>query len=346
VRGYPRLGSSVGRATAGAARVVWFLPVTHVLPAAIQPAPVDLPAERAARRARARAAARAYLALTKPRIIELLLVTTVPAMLLAARGLPPVPTMLVTVLAGTLAAASANALNCYFDRDIDAVMRRTGQRPLAQHTVSPRSALVFGLLLGVVAIGWMWAATNLLAAALTLAAILFYVLVYTLGLKRRTAQNIVWGGAAGCMPVLIGWTAVTGSLAWDPVVLFGVVFFWTPPHFWALAMRFKDDYARAGVPMLPVVATPQVVARRIVGYTWATVAASLLLWPLATGWVYGVAALALGGWFLAQAYALRGRVRRAPDADPRAAASLRLFRASNSYLALLFLAVAVDALLR
>jgi protoheme IX farnesyltransferase len=325
--------------------------VTHVLPAALQPAPVepvpvDVPAERVARRRRARAAARAYLALTKPRIIELLLVTTVPAMLLAGRGLPPLATGLVTVLAGTLAAASANALNCYFDRDIDAVMRRTGQRPLAQQAVTPRSALVFGLVLGVLAVGWMAAATNLLAAGLTLAAILFYVLVYTLGLKRRTAQNIVWGGAAGCMPVLIGWAAVRDSLAWPPVVLFAVVFLWTPPHFWALAMRFRDDYARAGVPMLPVVATPQVVASRIVGYTWATVAASLLLWPLATGWPYGVAALTLGGWFLAQAYALRGRVRRAPTAaDPRVAASLRLFRASNSYLALLFLAVAVDALL-
>jgi protoheme IX farnesyltransferase len=335
----------------GQAGIVEFLPVTHVLPASIEPAPiepapVDLGAERAARRRRARAAVLAYLALTKPRIIELLLVTTVPAMLLAARGLPPVGTLLVTVLAGTLAAASANALNCYFDRDIDAVMRRTGQRPLARHAVSPRSALVFGLALGVVAVAWMWAATNLLAALLTLAAIMFYVLVYTLGLKRRTAQNIVWGGAAGCMPVLIGWAAVRDSLAWPPVVLFAVVFLWTPPHFWALAMRFRDDYARAGVPMLPVVATPDVVARRIVGYTWATVAASLLLWPLATDWPYGVAAIALGGWFLAQAYGLRRRVRRAPDpADARATGSLRLFRASNSYLALLFLAVAVDALL-
>ncbi|MEN3356909.1 MAG: heme o synthase [Mycobacteriales bacterium] len=302
---------------------------------------------------------RSYVALTKPRVIELLLVTTVPAMLLAARGLPSLPTLLVTVLAGTLAAGSANALNCYFDRDIDAVMRRTGQRPLARHAVSPRSALIFGLALGVVAVAWMRAATNLLAAALTLAAITFYVLVYTLGLKRRTAQNIVWGGAAGCMPVLIGWAAVRDSLAWPPVVLFAIVFLWTPPHFWALAMRFRDDYARAGVPMLPVVATADVVARRIVGYTWATVAASLLLWPLATGWVYGVAAVPLGGWFLAEAYGLRSRVRRAQQAagdkagaddadaapDLRTTASLRLFRASNHYLALLFLAVAVDALL-
>ena len=333
------------------AGVVLFRPVTHVLPA-----PVDLRAERAARRRRSVAVLRAYLALTKPRIIELLLVTTVPAMLLAARGMPAVPLLLVTVLAGTLAAASANALNCYFDRDIDALMRRTGQRPLARHAVTPRSALVFGLVLGVVSVAWMLLATNLLAAALTLAAIAFYVLVYTLGLKRRTAQNIVWGGAAGCMPVLIGWAAVRDSLAWPPVVLFAIVFLWTPPHFWALAMRFRDDYARAGVPMLPVVATADVVARRIVGYTWATVAASLLLWPLATGWPYGIAAVALGGWFLTEAYGLRGRVRRAQRQavekagaaaapDLRATASLRLFRASNHYLALLFLAVAVDALL-
>jgi protoheme IX farnesyltransferase len=326
----------------GTEQVVLFGPVTHVLPA-----PVDLRAERAARRRRALGTLRAYVALTKPRIIELLLVTTVPAMFLAARGLPSIPVLLVTVLAGTLAAASANALNCYFDRDIDAVMRRTGQRPLARHEVTPRSALIFGLVLGVISVGWMYAATNLLAAGLTLAAIVFYVVVYTLGLKRRTAQNIVWGGAAGCMPVLIGWAAVRDSLAWPPVVLFAIVFLWTPPHFWALAMRFKDDYARAGVPMLPVVATPEFVAGRIIAYTWATVGASLLLWPLATGWVYGAGAVLLGGWFLAEAYGLRARVRKATAAGSnlRTAASLRLFRTSNNYLALLFLALAVDALL-
>jgi protoheme IX farnesyltransferase len=319
--------------------------VTHVLPAPeVLPAPVDVPAARAARRDRTVTAARAYLALTKPRIIELLLVTTVPAMVLAARGVPDLPVLLVTVLAGTMAAGSANALNCYFDRDIDAVMRRTGARPLARATVSPRSALVFGVALGVVAVAWMGWATNLLAAGLTLAAILFYVLVYTLGLKRRTAQNIVWGGAAGCMPVLIGWAAVTDRLAWAPVVLFAVVFLWTPPHFWALAMRFRDDYARAGVPMLPVVATPVQVARRIVAYTWATVAASLLLWPLATSWVYGALALVAGAWFLTEAHRLLVRVHAHPD-DLRAVGSLRLFRASNSYLTLVFVAIALDTLL-
>ncbi|HEY6745651.1 MAG TPA: heme o synthase [Mycobacteriales bacterium] len=302
---------------------------------------MDVPGERAARRRRAGAVLKAYVALTKPRIVELLLVTTLPAMILAARGLPPFGLVLATLVGGSLAAGSANALNCYLDRDIDAVMRRTIARPLARHAVSPRSALVFGTVLGVVAIGIMLALTGWLPAVLTAVAILFYVLVYTLVLKRRTAQNIVWGGAAGCMPVLIGWAAVTGSLAWAPVVLFGIVFFWTPPHFWALAMRFKDDYARAGVPMLPVVATPLQVARRIVAYTWLTVGTSLLLWPLATSWIYGAVALAAGAWFLAGAHGLLARVKR--DA---AAKAMPLFHLSNSYLAVLFVGVAVDALVR
>jgi heme o synthase len=320
------------------------LRVTQVLAGAPGPAvpsapvPIDVPAERAARRSRGLAVLRAYVALTKPRIIELLLVTTVPAMILAAGGLPPLGTVLTTLVGGTLAAASANALNCYLDRDIDAVMRRTVARPLARHAVSPRSALAFGIVLGAVSIAIM-VTTGWLPAVLTAFAILFYVLVYTLVLKRRTAQNIVWGGAAGCMPVLIGWAAVTGSLAVAPVVLFGIVFFWTPPHFWALAMRFRDDYARAGVPMLPVVATPLQVARRIVGYTWLTVATSLVLWPLATSWVYGAVALGCGAWFLAGAHGLLARVRRGAPAR-----ALRLFHLSNSYLAILFVGVAVDAL--
>jgi len=323
------------------------LPVTEVLAGRRRaapvpaPAPIDVGAERAARRRQRAAVLRAYVALTKPRIVELLLVTTVPAMLLAAGGLPPLGLVLATLVGGSLAAGSANALNCYLDRDIDAVMRRTVARPLARHAVSPRSALVFGVALGAVAIVIMAAFAGWLPALLTVFAILFYVLVYTLVLKRRTAQNIVWGGAAGCMPVLIGWSAVTGSLAWPPVVLFLVVFFWTPPHFWALAMRFRDDYARAGVPMLPVVASPAVVARRIVGYTWLTVATSLVLWPLATSWVYGVVAVAAGAWFLAAAHRLLGRVLRGVEPQP-----VRLFHLSNSYLALLFVAVAVDALVR
>jgi protoheme IX farnesyltransferase len=285
-------------------------------------------------------AIRAYVALTKPRIIELLLVTTLPTMMLAARGLPNWWTALATLLGGTAAAGSANALNCYLDRDIDQVMGRTRQRPLVRHTVSPRGALVFGIMLGAFAIGFMALTTNLLSAGLTLAAILFYVFVYTLGLKRRTPQNIVWGGAAGCMPVLIGWAAVTGRLDWPPLVLFGVIFFWTPVHYWPLAMRFKADYARAGVPMLPVVAPPVAVVRQILAYGWATVATSLLLWPLATGWVYGVSAALLGVTFLAQAHRLYAAVKGGTKAQP-----MKLFHLSNSYLALLFVAVAADALL-
>jgi protoheme IX farnesyltransferase len=284
---------------------------------------------------------RAYVALTKPRIIELLLVTTLPAMVLAASGLPRWQLVVATMIGGTLAAGSANALNCYIDRDIDALMRRTGHRPLATHDVSPSGALIFGTLLGVVAVGLMGLSTNWLAAALTAAAIAFYVIVYTMLLKRRTPQNIVWGGAAGCMPVLIGWAAVTGSLAWAPAVLFGVVFFWTPPHFWALAIRYKDDYARAGVPMLPVVASPVQVARQIVGYSWLTVATSLVLWPLATGWVYGVLALGAGAALLMEAYRLYAATRRGEAGKP-----MRLFHLSNSYLAFVFVAVAVDTFLR
>ena len=283
-----------------------------------------------------------YVALTKPRIIELLLVTTLPAMILAADGLPTWWVVVATMVGGTLAAGSANALNCYVDRDIDAVMRRTTHRPLARHDVSPRGALVFGLVLGAIAVVLMGTVTNWLAGGLTAAAIGFYVVVYTMLLKRRTAQNIVWGGAAGCMPVLIGWAAVTGSLAWAPVVLFAVVFFWTPPHFWALAIRYRDDYARAGVPMLPVVASPQRVAREIVIYAWLTVAATVALWPLATGWVYGVLALLAGAVLLGGAHRLLVRTKQGGNAK----AAMQLFHLSNSYLAFVFVAVAVDTLLR
>jgi heme o synthase len=289
--------------------------------------------------ARARATVASYVALTKPRIIELLLVTTVPTMVLAAQGMPPLGLVLATLVGGSLAAGSANALNCWYDRDIDVVMHRTERRPLARDAVSPRNALVFGLVLGVLAVAFLAVTTNVLSAALALAAIAFYVVVYTALLKRRTSQNIVWGGAAGCMPVLIGWSAVTNSLSWAPLVLFLVIFFWTPPHFWALAMRFRDDYAAADVPMLPVVATPAVVASRIVWYSWAMVGTSLLLvWPLGvSGVLYAVAAVGVGGVFLREAHLLLGRVRRGVDVAP-----MRLFHWSITYLALLFLAVAVD----
>ena len=289
----------------------------------------------------------AYVALTKPRIIELLLVTTVPAMLLAQRVavgsgglLVPSPWLVLATLAGgAMAAGSANTLNCVADADIDAVMRRTRRRPLARHLVPVRRALVFGLVLGAASFGWLWATTNLLAAGLAVAAIAFYVLVYTLLLKRRTAQNIVWGGAAGCMPVVIGWAAVTGSVQWPALVLFGVIFFWTPPHFWALAMRYRDDYVRAGVPMLPVVAPPVQVSRRIVGYSWVMVAWSMLLLPV-TSWLYGVLALGAGAWFLLFAHRLHAAVRRGESGG-----SMRLFHLSNTYLTVLFVALAVDAVL-
>ena len=297
------------------------------------------------RRARIGAALASYVALTKPRIIELLLLTTVPVMFLASGGVPPLWPVVATVLGGTLSAGSANALNCVVDADIDQRMRRTRRRPLPRHEVSPRAALVFGLLLGVASTLWLGLLVNWLSAGLALVANAYYVVGYSMLLKRRTAQNIVWGGAAGCFPVLIGWTAVTGGLAWTPVVLFAVVFFWTPPHFWALAIRYRDDYAAAGVPMLPVVAAPSVVARRIVWYSWATVATSLLLWPVAgTGPFYPLAAATLGAALLAGAYRLLGGARAGTQAWEGQA--MRLFHGSNLYLALLFLAVAIDPLLR
>jgi heme o synthase len=286
----------------------------------------------------------AYVALTKPRIIELLLVTTVPTMFLAAGGVPSLWLVVATLVGGTLAAGSANTLNCYLDRDIDMVMHRTERRPLATGLVSPREALVFGAVLGLLSVAWLAVTVNGLAAALALAAILFYVCVYTMGLKRRTPQNIVWGGAAGCMPVLIGWAAVTGSLSWAPFVLFAVIFFWTPPHYWPLSLRFRDDYAAAGVPMLPVVADGVVVARQIVVYSWVMVGVSLLLWPVAsTGLVYAGAAVLLGGAFLLEAHRLLGRARR--GLTDAALGPMRLFHWSITYLTLLFVAIALDPLL-
>jgi heme o synthase len=288
---------------------------------------------------------RGYVALTKPRIIETLLVTTVPTMFLAARGLPPAWLVLATLVGGILAAGGANTLNCYLDRDIDQVMHRTRNRPLATGAVSPREALLFGLALSVGSVLWLGLVVNWLSAGLAFGAIAFYVLVYTMVLKRRTPQNIVWGGAAGCMQVLIGWAAVTGSLDWAPFVLFLVIFLWTPPHYWPLSMRFEDDYAAAGVPMLPVVATDLAVSRRVVAYSWAMVLASLLLVPVApTGPVYAVSAVLLGAVFLLEAHRLHARARAGvvgPALNP-----MRLFHFSITYVSLLFVAVAVDPFLR
>jgi protoheme IX farnesyltransferase len=290
-----------------------------------------------------RAVAAALVALTKPRIIELLLVTTVPTMLLAQRGLPSLRLVLVTLIGGTLAAGSANTINCYLDRDIDAVMKRTSGRPLVnkQGVVTPAAALAWGVVLGAGATVLLGVAANWLAAALADAAILFYVFVYTLLLKRRSPANIVIGGAAGCFPVLVGWAAVTGTVALPAVILFAVIFLWTPPHFWALAMKFKDDYARANVPMLPVVASPAAVTRKIVAYSYAMVAATVALAPYA-GWLYTAAAVTLGAWFLQEAHRLHTQVTTTAADRPF---PMRLFHLSIAYLTLLFAAIALCSLL-
>ena len=303
------------------------------------------PGDRRARRPRAIAAA--LVALTKPRIIELLLVTTVPTMLLAQRGLPSLKLVLVTLIGGTLAAGSANTINCYIDRDIDAVMKRTSRRPLVnkQGSVTPAEALVWGIALGAGATALLGLMANWLAASLADAAILFYVFVYTLLLKRRSPSNIVIGGAAGCFPVLVGWAAVKGTVAVPAIVLFAVIFLWTPPHFWALAMKFRKDYAAAGVPMLPVVAAPAAVTRKIVWYSYGMVAATLALVPYA-GWIYGAGALGLGGWFLVEAHRLHAQVVRSTAADPgERPVPMRLFHLSIAYLTLLFVAIAITAIL-
>jgi heme o synthase len=287
-----------------------------------------------------RAVLGAYVSLTKPRIVELLLVTTVPAMMLAADGWPDLGLVLVVLVGGSLAAGAASALNCYIDRDIDQLMRRTKRRPLPAHSVTPRSALIFGLVLAVVSVALMAVFTNWLATALTAAAIVYYDVVYTLWLKRRTSQNTFWGGICGAAPVLIGWAAVTGSIAPMGWALFAVVFFWQMPHFYALAIKYKDDYARAGIPMLPVVRSASRVNREILLFTVLTVAASLAAWPLGLGLIYGVTAVVTGALFLLEAVRLVGRSRRGEALKP-----MRLFHWSVTYLTVLFIAVAIDALL-
>jgi heme o synthase len=283
---------------------------------------------------------RAYVALTKPRIIELLLVTTIPTMVLAKRGIPSPWLIAAVIIGGTLAAGGANAINQFVDRDIDDVMRRTRNRPLPRHAIGPRAALAFGIGLSVLSFAWLTATVNLLSALLAASAIGFYVFVYTLWLKRTTPQNIVIGGAAGCVPVLVAWAAVTGTVGIPALVLFAIVFYWTPPHFWALALRYKGDYATARVPMMPVVRGEAETARQITLYSLLMVAVSLLLFPAAgMGPIYLVAAVALGAAFVW--YALR--VQRHVT-DGRAA--IGLFRFSISYLTLLFVAIAADSLIR
>jgi heme o synthase len=278
----------------------------------------------------------AYLALTKPRIIELLLITTVPSMVLAAGRWPGTWLVLATLVGGTLSAGGANALNMYYDRDIDGLMRRTRSRPLARHEVLPANAFVFGVSLGLAGFAWLWVFTTLLAALIATAALLFYVIVYTIRLKRTSVQNIVIGGAAGAAPALVGWAAVDGSLAVPAWVLFLVVFYWTPPHFWALAIRYEEDYAAAGVPMLPVVAGVEATTRRMLLYTGLMVGVSLLMVPLGgMSWIYLIAALVLGAWFLWDTW----RVVRHPDQ------AMRLFTTSTVYLSALFASVMLDVLL-
>ncbi len=286
----------------------------------------------------------AYIALTKPRIIELLLVTTVPVMFLAQRGIPSLWLIAATLLGGILSAGAANTFNCVYDRDIDEVMHRTSSRPMVTGEVSPLAALVFGVLLAVASTIWFWFVVNPLSAALSVGAILLYAVGYTMILKRRTPQNIVWGGVAGCMPTLIGWAAVRDRVEWPAVILFLVIFFWTPPHYWPLSMAFKEDYANAHVPMLPVQRGALVVARQITAYAWVMVATSLALVPVAhMGWVYLAAALASGAVFVAEAHSLLRRARA--GLAGRDLRPMRLFHFSITYVTLLFLAVAIDPLL-
>ncbi|WP_336628361.1 MULTISPECIES: heme o synthase [unclassified Microbacterium] len=282
-----------------------------------------------------------YIELTKPRVLELLLVSTVPVMFLAQQGLPNLWLVAATVIGGSMSAGSAAAFNMYIDRDIDAHMHRTEKRPLVTGEVSPRGALVFSWVLAVLSTVWLWVTTNWVAAVLSAAAIFFYVVVYTLILKRRTEQNIIWGGIAGCFPVLIGWAAVTGSLDWPAFVLFVLVFLWTPAHYWPLSMKYKDDYEDVDVPMLGVTRSASQVGLQVILYAWATLACSLLLIPVAgMGLVYTVSALVFGGWFVYESHRLYAQAVKGASARP-----MRVFHASITYLTLIFVAVAVDPLL-
>lgn len=287
---------------------------------------------------------RAYVALTKPRIIELLLVTTVPVMFLAQRGVPSVGLIVLTLVGGSLSAGAANTFNMVYDRDIDAQMGRTMNRPLVTGEATPRGAMIFGLVLTLASTLWLGLLVNWLSAALSLAAIVLYAVGYTMILKRRTAQNIVWGGVAGCMPTLIGWSAVTNTVQWPAIILFLVIFFWTPPHYWPLSMRFTDDYSAAGVPMAPVVQQQTTVAKQIVAYSWLMVLTSLALIPVADmGWIYLAAALLSGGLFVAEAHRLMSAARK--GASQQVLKPMRLFHFSITYVTLLFLGVAIDPLL-
>jgi protoheme IX farnesyltransferase len=278
-----------------------------------------------------------YIVLTKPRIIELLLVTTVPTMMFAAGGIPEIGVAIATLVGGALAAAGANVLNCFVDSDIDALMPRTAHRATATGLISKRKTLIYGLSLSMISIIVLDAFANTLAAALAAGAIVFYVGVYSLLLKRRTSQNIVWGGIAGCFPVLIGWSAVTGSLSWEPFALFMIVFFWTPPHYWPLSIKYKDQYAAADVPMLPVVASNKEVTQAIIRYSWVMVATSLTL-ILSLGILYAVVSISVGAWFLLLTYKLEKAI---DDEEQFERVAMTIFHASITYLSVIFLAVGV-----
>ena len=303
-----------------------------------QQAPADLPVFTGKMTAGRKL--RAYVALTKPRVIELLLVTTLPTMIFAERGLPGLWLVVATMIGGALAAGSAGAFNCYIDRDMDKLMKRTKNRPLVTGEVTPREALVFSWALGIVAIALLWFGANPLTGLLGVGAILLYVVFYTLILKRRTTQNIVWGGAAGCMPVLIAWAAVTNRVEWPAFILFMIIFLWTPPHYWPLSMKYGEDYRNASVPMLGAVAGAKLVSVQVVLYAYATVACSLLLVPVGgAGWVYTLAALLSGVWFLAETHRLHSRAQNENITDKTA---MKVFHGSISYLTILFLALAID----
>ena len=279
--------------------------------------------------------------LTKPRVIELLLITTVPTMILAERGLPSFWLILAVLFGGALSAGSANAFNCYIDADIDKIMGRTQNRPLVTGELTKTEAFVFAWAIGIISVVWFWVVINWLAAVLSLIAILFYVFVYTLGLKRRTPQNIVWGGAAGSMPVLIGWASVTGDLSAAAWVLFAIIFLWTPPHYWPLSMRYKQDYADADVPMLPVVAHNKTVGRQIILYAYAYLASTLLLIPIGDmGLIYSAVAIIAGVWFTWESHILYSQAQTGEIRNP-----MRLFHGSITHLTLLFIAIAVDPLI-
>ena len=284
---------------------------------------------------------KAYVALTKPRVMELLLVVTVPAMILAERGLPNLWLVLATLIGGAMSAGSAGAFNCYIDREADRLMKRTKNRPLVTGEISDRNALIFAWVLGLLSLVWLYFTTNWLAALLGAAAIFTYVVVYTMWLKGRSEQNIIWGGIAGCFPVLIGWAAVTESLDWPAWIFFLIIFLWTPAHYWPLSMRYRDDYAKAGVPMLGVVRGRTTVGLQVILYTWATVASSLLLIPAANmGWLYTVGSVLTGAYFIWEAHKLYSSAIRGQEGAP-----MRVFHGSIAYLSVLSILIAVDPLL-